>query len=532
MRLGSVRVRLTALVVAITAAVVVLAATAGTSRVERSLIDDVVDEAAFEQIGFVEDLVLVDGLVGGVVIDGGIFDGPFAEELPVDPVPFEVPFVVDEVGFLESALADLDEVEALDPLLAAASADRSSGLPVLTNFGALVRVGVDGAESVVAATAPDSSDGPVVAGVTLEVLTSALFEPEVEEVLRRGRSADELFEDFDLEPGDVEFVFAVREAGELAFVVGAEVTDVRRSVDRIRDLVWASAPILVVGAALVTWLLTGRALRPVDHMTERVGVISAGRLDERVPEPGTGDEVDRLAATLNEMLDRLETDDRRLRRFVSDASHELRSPVAVLRSEAEVALRCPDDTDVDRLAGDVLAESERLQGIVEDLLVLARGDERQGATEFVVVDLDDVVLAEAARRRRVPVETSGVSAGRVRATAEIGRRIVAHLLDNAARHATGRVVVGLRRTGDTVELCVDDDGPGVPPEERARVFERFTRLEEARTRDRGGAGLGLAVVAESVGALGGAVACRDSPLGGARFLVSLPSAADGDQLTD
>jgi signal transduction histidine kinase len=257
-------------------------------------------------------------------------------------------------------------------------------------------------------------------------------------------------------------------------------------------------PLLVVVAAAATWFLTGRALSPVRRMTRQVGVISGGTLHERVAVPGTGDEIQELGSTMNAMLDRLEADDQRLRQFVSDASHELRSPVAVLRSEAEVALRADSAVETSELAEGVLGESLRLERIVADLLVLARGDEARTPTNTIAIDLDDVVLAEAARRRRVPVDVQSVSAGRVRGTREGCERVLVHLLDNAARHADTAVTVGLATADGTVTLTVDDDGPGIPETDRARIFERFTRLEAARTRDTGGAGLGLAVVAATV----------------------------------
>lgn len=241
--------------------------------------------------------------------------------------------------------------------------------------------------------------------------------------------------------------------------------------------------------------------------------------------------LDRLGLDLEPLaqLDRLEVDDKRLRQFVSDASHELRSPVAVLRSEAEVALRSPERTDPRAFADGVLGESLRLERIVDDLLLLARRQEAAsagaGSAPPSPFDLDDVVFAEAGRRRRVPIETSGVSAGRVAGSKHDATRLVAHLLDKGARHAVTRVAVSLAADdGETVVLTVDDDGPGVAADDRERVFERFTRLEEARTRDNGGAGLGLAVVAATVQGMGGTVGVEDAPeLGGARFAVRLPA---------
>jgi signal transduction histidine kinase len=493
MRPGSVRVRLTVLVAFVAGLVALLAATIGADRVEQSLVDDVLDDAALEQVGFLE--LLFFEVDGGFDERSGFID---VDELPdsffVDGFFVDDLFVKSEIEFIEATMVELDEVGELASLFDAARVPEGSDLPVLTNVGAIAMVDRAGGASIGSIGIGDI-ERPVIAQYTIDVVTQSLFDPTVGEIIGVGPGVvlPEVIENLE-KPGDdhddVTLRYDIRTTVGVELVIAGDVTDVVRSVDRIRGVLWAAAPVLVVLATIVTWILTGRALRPVQRMTERVGSISAGSLYERVPEPGTGDEIDRLAATMNGMLDRLEVDDRRLRRFVSDASHELRSPVAVLRSEAEVALRRDHDADMGRFAEGVLEESGRLQRIVEDLLVLARGEERQGSIAFGAIDLDDIVLDEAARRRRVPVDTSGVSAGRVRGTREAGERILVHLLDNAARHASSRAAVSLRTTGDGVELRVDDDGPGVPEVDRDRVFERFTRLEEARTRDGGGAGWG------------------------------------------
>ena len=222
------------------------------------------------------------------------------------------------------------------------------------------------------------------------------------------------------------------------------------------------------------------------------------------------------------MLDRLEDDDRTRRRFISDASHELRSPVAVMRNDAEVALEHPDTTDVRLLASVVAAESSRLSTIIDDLLALARHDEGV-APPADEIDLDDIVLAEAARTRRVPVDSTNVSAGRVRGRHDELTRMVSHLIDNAARHASTSVKVSLRTSPRVVELTVEDDGPGVDVGDRDRIFERFARLDDARTRDEGGAGLGLAVVRSVAERSGGRVTVDGSSAGGARFTVAFPT---------
>jgi len=228
------------------------------------------------------------------------------------------------------------------------------------------------------------------------------------------------------------------------------------------------------------------------------------------------------------MLERLERSVVRQRQFVSDASHELRSPVATIRTELEVAQLHPDRTDWDEVARNVLLEDERLERVVADLLVLARLDEepaldRRGAPE---VDLDAVVQAEAARARRLPVDVHMVGPAKVRGRVDELTRLVGHLLDNAARHGRSAVSISLVAVPGSLitVLAVDDDGPGIPPDQRDAVFERFGRLEEGRSRDGGGAGLGLAVVRRIAERHGGSVQITESPLTGARFVVDLPSA--------
>ena len=282
-------------------------------------------------------------------------------------------------------------------------------------------------------------------------------------------------------------VTGVREVGGVKYFVSGEAGSVDRTVGRVRTALWLAFPFVVLAGALATWLLAGRALRPVRAITAQASTITGGTLSERVPVPASGDEIATLAITVNGMLDRLDSDDARRRRFISDASHELRTPVAVLQSEAEVALRAPDRTDVEALASGVLEESTRMATIIDDLLSLARHDEGVAAPT-TEIDLDDIVLAEAGRLRRVPVDVSAVSAGRVLGRPDELARVIAHLLDNATRHANERVAVSLTSTASAVTLLVDDDGPGVREAQRAAIFERFTRLDDARSSDAGGAG--------------------------------------------
>ena len=245
-----------------------------------------------------------------------------------------------------------------------------------------------------------------------------------------------------------------------------------------------------------------------------------------MPEPATGDEIARLATTMNRMLARLESSQARQRRFVSDAAHELRSPVASIRQHAEVALAHPESTPIGDLAGTVHAENLRVEGLVDDLLLLARLDE--GAREAEEqVDLDDIVLAEAARLRAanlLTIDTSGVGAGRVLGRSAELERVIRNLVDNAARHAEAVIALAVIDTGASIVLTVDDDGPGIPAADRDRVFDRFVRLDDARARDGGGSGLGLSIVRAVVEAHGGEVRFAEGADGGARVHARLPAA--------
>ena len=320
-----------------------------------------------------------------------------------------------------------------------------------------------------------------------------------------------------------DLAIGVRSVDGVDLIVAAPTDSVDRTVDRLRTTLWGATPLMMALAGGLTWWLAGRSLRPVRLITDRTASIRVGTLHERVPVPASHDEVADLAREMNEMLDRLEREDARRRQFVSDASHELRSPIAAIQAQAEATLVESPDGEAAELAAGVLTEAQRLSVVVADLLALARHDE--GLTPpGTVVDLDDVVIAEARRARSLPVDVSGVSAGRVRGRPDELARVVAHLLDNATRHARSTIRVELRTDGEQVTLAVDDDGPGVADADRERVFDRFVRLDEARLRDTGGAGLGLAVVAAVAAASGGSASVTDSALGGARFELRLPAA--------
>ncbi|MGH8991622.1 MAG: sensor histidine kinase [Acidimicrobiia bacterium] len=315
-------------------------------------------------------------------------------------------------------------------------------------------------------------------------------------------------------------------AADLKVLVARSTDDVEESTRKVSGLLAAGGPLLLLVVGITTWRVVGRALGPVEAIRTEVDSISAAELHRRVADPAGRDEIARLAITMNRMLDRLEEAQSRQRRFVSDASHELRSPVAAIRQHAEVALAHPDRVATTDLARVVLDEDLRVQHLVEDLLLLARADEGTLSSRRHPVDLDDLVFEVAGQLRTATglrIDTTSVSAGRVAGDEAQLRRLLRNLGDNAARHARTTVGFSLTETpAGTVLLRVDDDGPGVPEAERTRIFERFVRLDDARSRDTGGAGLGLAIVAEVVAAHAGTVTAAGSPLGGARFEVEVP----------
>jgi signal transduction histidine kinase len=317
--------------------------------------------------------------------------------------------------------------------------------------------------------------------------------------------------------------------GPVTVMVGRTLESVTESSQVVVSLLATGFPLLLAVVAATSWRVVGRALVPVDAIRTEVDAISTAELHRRVPDPPGRDEIARLATTMNEMLARLEKGHDRQRRFVSDASHELRSPVATIRQHAEVALAHPNRSSVEELAEVVLEEDVRLQRLVEDLLLLTRMDERTVHLRMAPVDLDDILLEEAQRLRSTTtlrIRTEGVSAGRVSGDSAQLEKLVRNVTENAARHAHSTVELSLTEADGEVLLRVDDDGRGIPPPERERAFERFVRLDEARARDSGGSGLGLAIVAEIAAAHGGSVVALEGPLGGLRIEAHLPRLQD------
>lgn len=327
---------------------------------------------------------------------------------------------------------------------------------------------------------------------------------------------------------DVVVAQTVRTPAGLRTVFVVSTTEqVEGSVHALAVAMAVAVPVLVALSGLFAWLLADRALRPVERVRAEVASLSARDLHRRLPVPPVDDEVGRLARTMNSLLSRLETARDRQRRFVSDASHELRSPLATLLTEVEVARAHPDRADWPSVARTVEEEGARLHRIVDDLLLLARHDEGRLRRGREAVDVDDLVLDEAERLRargRVSVDLQGVGGGRVTGDRDQLRRVVRNLAENAERHADGKIVFEVATRDGWVELVVADDGPGIPPDQRRRIFERFARVDDDRSRPTGGAGLGLAIVGDLVGAHGGRVAVADSDRG-ARFVVRIPAGA-------
>ncbi len=312
---------------------------------------------------------------------------------------------------------------------------------------------------------------------------------------------------------------------EEASVGSAEVfDDADEATAALKESLSVGIPVVFALFGLTVWVLVGRTLRPVEAIRAEVATFGDGRWDGRVPEPGTGDEIDRLAMTMNEMLARLERSAERQRRFVGDASHELRSPLTRLRTQIEVVGADPD-ADRDQALDATLDELVELSALVEDLLVLAGLDDGR-TMNTTEVDLDVVVtrvLSPYRDRPEVTIDGSGIAAARTNGDERLLRRAMDNLVRNGVRHATRRVTVASRVDGDEAVVIVSDDGPGVPLADRRRIFERFTRLDHARARDDGGAGLGLAICHEVVERHGGSLSVTDSPDGGACFTIRLPS---------
>ncbi|GAC1442372.1 MAG: hypothetical protein NVSMB55_12880 [Mycobacteriales bacterium] len=350
-----------------------------------------------------------------------------------------------------------------------------------------------------------SSDGTVLAATPSASRTQPLAEPR-----RDGVATDE--------EGGYAGTPLRRRVAHLALsrqpvtiIVAAPLSDVRRVLASLRAVLLVLVPLLVLGAATAVWWVAGRALRPVERLraaAEEIARSPAGTARvEQLPSAPGDDEIARLGRTLNDMLAARQRATQQQADFITAAAHELRSPLGSLTVQLDVAAAHPELVDLPELLGELRHDAVRLTSLADDLLTLARIDGAPAARQ------QRVDLAAVAGAGGQPVWVSGDEAGL--------RRLASNLLSNAHRHGT---VVEVRTAvvGGEAVLEVDDNGPGIPPADRERVFDRWVRLDESRARHSGGFGLGLALVRDIAGTHGGVVTVSDSPLGGARIQVRLP----------
>lgn len=321
---------------------------------------------------------------------------------------------------------------------------------------------------------------------------------------------------------------AAPEGRELIVVVGSSLEDRDETLASLATLLLVGGPVALLLASLAGFGAAATALRPVEAMRRRAAAISASDLGERLPVPAARDELARLGRTLNEMLGRLEAAIERERRFVDDASHELRTPLALHKTELELALRhASSERELRDAIRSAVEEIDRLIQLAEDLLVIARSEEGRLALKLERL-LAAELLARVSERfrtradqsqRRVVVGSDGslIEGDRLRL-----QQALTSMVDNALRYGEGEVRLWTRTNGDRVELHVSDRGPGFPPEFIDRAFERFSRVDAARSR--GGAGLGLAIMETIARAHGGRAGARNDPEGGADVWIEVPAA--------
>jgi signal transduction histidine kinase len=297
------------------------------------------------------------------------------------------------------------------------------------------------------------------------------------------------------------------------------------------SLAWsltAALPALIAVLALTITFAVGRSLRPIERIRRQAVSIGLD-LSQRVPVPQSRDEVSRLAVTVNQMLDRLQASAQRQERFIGDASHELRSPLAAIRAQVEVALVLGDKADVMGTLEQVEAKATVMTALIEDLLFLAHTDEGRQRRSFSPIDLDEIILGEFHRLEalgNVNVRLGRLDAVRTSGSSRDLARMVRNIGDNAARHARTEVSIGIEAKGNSAVITIANDGPPVPAEDQQRIFDRFTRLDDARSRrpGDGGSGLGLAIAQEVAAAHGGQIVLSSlpNPEYSAAFVITLP----------
>lgn len=403
---------------------------------------------------------------------------------------------------------DLSRAHSEDLALLAAAGDLPKPIPLIANDEAVVQI-VSGGRVLAASTntgdgrALDLPDQPPGRTRTFTVDRLPIDDDGPYRVVARGFTAP---------------------TGPATIFVAVSVGDIDETAAAAIRVGAFGLPVLVLVVSGAMWLVIGRTLAPVEAIRSRADAITGRDLQQRVPEPPQQDEIGRLARTVNAMLSRLEDNAERQRRFVGDAAHELRNPLASMGTALESLRDGPDAAEVREITPDLLDETIRMQRLVEQLLLLARTDAGTLVPSHTAVDLDDIVDAAAERCAGdgVHVDLAAVEPVQVLGDPSLLEQVVSNLLDNALRHANSSVRVTLAGGADFAVLTVDDDGPGIAPHRRQEVFERFSRLDAARGRNQGGVGLGLAIVADIVQAHGGTVNAEAAPAGGARFQVQLP----------
>jgi len=314
-------------------------------------------------------------------------------------------------------------------------------------------------------------------------------------------------------------------AGQQVTIVTGTGTALLETVDtEFLRLLLLGLPLILLLSAFAVWTVVGRSLGPVDRIRHAVEAITADDLSRRVPEPQTTDEIGQLARTMNAMLRRLDDSARTQRRFVADASHELRSPLATIRTTLEVGLAHPETAPWPTIAHRAAQQSQRLEALIQQLLLLARTDDHPPSAPHDRVDVATLLdrlhhdLSPTQPQLTVHIGDNGVVTGDPDGLARMLRNIV----DNAIRHARHSVQIHTTTTRATITITIDDDGPGVPPADRDRIFDRFVRLDNSRERGTGGSGLGLAITHQIADAHHATITVSNSPHGGARFTVQLP----------
>lgn len=377
----------------------------------------------------------------------------------------------------------------------------------------------DGIEAVTAGNElTDSAAVRLAAGTDLVVrpVSVEIIETDFDAEHRlEGEDDDDDGEGPEVERNDMRVIGATAEGATESFVIiaGSDLHRVDQARNVARNLLLAGVPLASLLVGLVSWITLGRAFGPVEEIRRKAAAITGSRLDERVPVSGNGDEIDRLGSTMNDMFDRLSEHDLRQKRFASDASHELKTPVANLRAIAETS--DPSTESWETIQSKLVGESERMTALVEDLLFVSTRDEVAPVEAHHVVHLDDLVFDEAAAlktRSELRIDVSAVTPAAVVGNAGDLRRAIRNLADNAGRYASTAVVFAVVELDGEARVTISDDGPGIDPQDREVVFERFGRPDAARDRGAGGTGLGLSIVREIALAHGGSVQIDDGGL--------------------